>query len=106
MVGQIGQALAIAGNVTYVEDLYAGGTATADSPSNFIALNTSARCLIMVSVNIAPVTNAVDNTFTLTTDFTGGSINQSSIEAQEYNSFNSPGAPDLINTAGTAVVLN
>lgn len=103
--GTISQDITFSGNVSRVSDLYAGGSETGDSPASEVQVESVTRRLIICSVNVAPVTNATDNSFTLITNFTVGTINQSSIEVTEFNSFNSAGAPQLVNEAGTAVVL-
>lgn len=95
------------GNVSLVKDLYASNVPTSDSPDSTAHAANTDRWIMLASISIEPSTNATDNTLTLETDFTSGTtaINQSSIDIQEYNTFDSDEAPQLINSVGTAVVL-
>ena len=95
-----------AGNVSYVSDMYAAGNAGAnDNPSSECICGNGDRQIMIISVNVEPATNATDNTLTITTDITGGTINQSSIEVTEHNTFGNAGAATLVNSAGTAITL-
>lgn len=96
----------VAGNVSHVSDMYAAGNAgTGDSPTFQTRCGSDLRQILIASINVEPATNATDNTYTLVTDITGGTINQSSIEVTEHNTFGSAGAAALVNSAGTAVTL-
>jgi len=98
----------VGGNVVMVSDLYASGSATGDSPGSRIASAASAdtdRLFCVLSVNVEPATNATDNTLTISTSLSGGTFNQAWLDVQEYQSFGSTAAPQLVNSAGTAVVL-
>jgi hypothetical protein len=96
---------AVAGNVSFVSDLYSAGGKTADNPDYRIGIDTAEGCIAILSVNVEPATNATDNTLTVTHSLTAGVINQSFIDCTEYNTFQSLGAPELVNAAGTAVIL-
>jgi hypothetical protein len=99
---------AVAGNVSLVKDLYAAGSASEDSPDSKIASYSGTVNVInaIYSINVEPATNATDNTITITTSIASAtSMNQSYIDIQEYQSFGDTGAPQLVNSAGTAVVL-
>lgn len=89
------------GNVTFVSDLYSAGDHQGDSPHYSVISNDGvARRMFMISINVAPVTNAVDNTLLLRTRLTAGTVNQSSLEITEYNTFGEEGAPTLVNLQG------
>jgi hypothetical protein len=95
----------LTGNVTLISDMFASGQGPQDSPSNLMLCANTQRLIAVYSVNVEPSTNATDNSFTLITDITAGTLNQSSIEVQEYNTFGANEAPQLVNAAGTAVTL-
>lgn len=95
----------VAGNVELISDLYASTSSTGDSPGAWIEVNSAGRMYLMTSVNIEPSTNATDNTISFVLAITGGTVNQSYIEVTEYNTFGESGAPQLVNSAGTAVSL-
>lgn len=89
------------GNVDFISDIYAAGDNQGDSPHYSVISNDGvARRMFMISVNVSPVTNAVDNTLLLRTRIVGGTVNQSSIEISEYNTFGEEGAPVLVNQQG------
>lgn len=97
----------LAGNVELVRDLYAGDSASGDSPGAKISTpgGTLNRICGIWSINVEPATNATDNSLTITTAVSSGGVNQSWLDIQEYQSFGSSGAPQLVNSAGTAVTL-
>lgn len=97
----------VAGNVSLVDDLFAGGSASSPAPgSKLTSVGGNGNQYVGVfSINVSPATNATDNSVTIPHVFTGGSVSQSYIDICEYNTFQSEGAPDLVNSAGTAVVL-
>lgn len=96
----------LAGNVDFVKDIYAAAAGSVDSPDSSIIIGNVDKQVAIYSINVAPVTNAVDNTLTFITDTLGGTqMNQSSIEVCEHNTFGSPGAAQLVNSAGTAITL-
>lgn len=114
---------AVAGNVSQIADMYAGGGATnplPDSPAphikNDAAIGTSNNILAIYHVQVGIATAGVDNSFTVThASFLTGP-GQSSITIAEYNSGYSyramnigplgsqSVAPILVNPAGTLVV--
>lgn len=98
----------LGGNVSLVDDLFAGGSAAGKSPGNKLSSvgGTGNRNICIFSVNVSPATNATDNTLTITTGITSGTVSQSFIDVCEYNTFQSEGAPELVNSAGTAIVLS
>ena len=96
----------LTGNVTTVADLFAARTQGADNPDWFQRALDQYRGMATISVNIEPSTNATDNSISIGLGLSGSpSINQSSIEVTEYNTFGAVGAPTLVNSAGTAVTL-
>lgn len=96
----------ITGNVTVVKDLYAGGSVNADNPDWYQRSLDQYQGMFAVSINIEPSTNATDNSIAFGLALSGSpTINQSSIEITEYNTFGAVGAATLVNSAGTAVTL-
>lgn len=99
----------LAGNVTFVNDQYAAGASTGDDPWYISGFREGTGISRLISLNIEPATNAQDNVFQINmgaSTFSGTpTINQSALEFSEYNSFGSAGAPQLVNAAGTPVVL-
>jgi hypothetical protein len=93
------------GNVTGVADMFAAGSETADSPANHFQIASSTRLVYIIDLNIEPSTNATDNTWAINSNISSGTINQSSIEITEYNTFGADAAPQLVNSAGTAITL-
>lgn len=103
--------LSAGGNVSFVPDIFAGASHTTDSPSSSVMSPSTPsgssvnRMFCILSINVEPATNATDNTLTIVTQLNGGTYNQSWIDCQEYQSFGSSGAPQLVNAAGTGVIL-
>lgn len=97
----------VAGNVSLVADLYAAGSSGSDNPDTKISSpgGTVNRIFALYSINVEPATNATDNTLTITTAVSSGSVNQSYLDIQEYQSFGALAEPQLVNAAGTAVTL-
>lgn len=98
------------GNVSFVNDQYAGGDVNTDSPSYISGRVHDLGMFQQLSLNIEPATNATDNVLQIAITGLAGSgsglvINQSSLEFSEYNSFGTAGAAQLVNAAGTPVVL-
>jgi len=95
------------GNVSLVKDLYAAYQTipSGDAPDSTLSVASTGRHLFIISINVEPSTNATDNVLTIRHDMTAGTINQSSLEVTEYNTFQHSGAPDLVNSAGTSIVL-
>ena len=103
----------VTGNVTLVKDVYCASTASAggvgDSPGSVFGTGDAYRQVAYFSVNVSPVTNAIDNTFTFVSRLGSGDgstdsvFNQSSIEVTEHNTFGAEGGVQLVNMAGTAI---
>lgn len=106
MSGSIGSGgLVFTGNINTVSDIYASGSGgTGDNPSYILQVGDASHLILDLSINVEPATNAIDNSLTLSS-VVSGTINQSSIEISEHNTFGNPGAAQLVNGAGTAINL-
>jgi hypothetical protein len=99
--------IASTGQVTFVSDIYGTqSTSSSDLPTAQMKCDSATQCVYVFHAKLQPATNATDNTITLTTAITAGTIVQGQMDIVEYNtSFNDVnGRPVLVNTAGTVVV--
>jgi len=111
LAGTFMSALAFTGNCSVIADIYAGDAGTpADAPTSFVQSLSTTYAIAIIHLRLQPATNGLDNTMTITTALTAGTITQGSMDIAEYNtSFNKMngstiGAPILVNSAGTVVV--
>merc|ERR1712216_30640 len=83
LAGTIYQSAVYSGNVSTVDDMYACGSNSEDSPAGFVKVESDGRMVLVLSLNVAPVTNATDNSVEVETNMSAGNINQATIEATE-----------------------
>lgn len=98
----------VGGNVAGIFDMYAAGGTFGDAPNQVIGANllSGMGFLNIFHLRITPATNGVNNTFKITSNMTGATITQSSIDISEYNGNFSYVAQGIGSSQAPILVLN
>jgi len=78
--------LVLTGQVTLINDLYGSSINNNDSPQQAIYTNNAVQLVFLLHVKCNIATGGVDNTITIPTGLTAGTITQSYFDVSEYNS--------------------
>jgi len=100
--------MTLGGNVTQLNDMYAATGSAGDLPfwRSGSVLTAGAGMLIIWHIRVQPATNSVDNTFKISSGFSAGTVNQTSLDISEYNSGFSYAANNLGSSVAPILVYN
>jgi len=100
----IGALPTVTGNVSLFYDMYGGDVVTSDAPSYTTFALSGSHGVAVVRVKVEPVTAGIDNTITITTSLSAGTVNQSQLIVRQTNpalfTSSSVAVPVYINSVG------
>lgn len=105
LTGTLRTSTALAGNVSFVKDLFGTDSAPDGTPNYEYNVLSGGSAVYQASLDIEPSTNATDNVFTITTGITCSDalLGQTVLEISEYNTFQQAGAAQFVNPQGVRV---